>query len=263
MHTSAPGVDAAYAQQTLGKDRGYESQKPAPVRLLLCARMPFLACRVDSSAARQHCTRAQRGASQPVAACLYGCQPIPRPPGEMATPHPTTEIRLWIQVVLLRRPWHGVCAAAAACGSVHAGARPDACVCLAVARSRRALCAASDLLRLNHPALPVMSLRCGKGDVPWLRWPPRAAHQQLQAPMLATINSCVATLHTARTRQTSYISASPLLQEHRNAVGLGGSKWAHSAARWTPSSAEVIADMRCRLASGPSSCQPRGCAATT
>ena len=30
MHTSAPGVDAAYAQQTLGKDRGYESQKPAP-----------------------------------------------------------------------------------------------------------------------------------------------------------------------------------------------------------------------------------------
>ena len=50
-----------------------------------------------------------------------------------------------------------------------------------------------------------------------------AAHQQLQAPMLATINSCVATLHTTQTRQTSYISASPLLQEHRNAVGLGGS----------------------------------------
>ena len=163
MHTSAPGVDAAYAQQTLGKDRGYESQKPAPVRLLLCTRMPFLACRVGSSAARQHCTRAQRGASQPLAACLYGCQPIPRPPGEMATPHPTTEIRLWIQVVLLRRPWHGVCAAAAACGSVHAGARPDACVCLAVARSRRALCAASDLLRLNHPALPIMSLRVAEG----------------------------------------------------------------------------------------------------
>ena len=103
MHTSAPGVDAAYAQQTLGKDRGYESQKPAPVRLLLCTRMPFLACRVGSSAARQHCTRAQRGASQPLAACLYGCQPMPRPPGEMATPHPTTEIRLRIKVVLLRR----------------------------------------------------------------------------------------------------------------------------------------------------------------
>ena len=104
---------------------------------------------------------AARGLST-LAACLYGCQPIPRPPGEMATPHPTTEIRLWIQVMLLCRPWHGVCAAAAACGSVHAGARPDACVCLAVARSRRALCAASDLLRLNHPALPVMSLRCGR-----------------------------------------------------------------------------------------------------
>ena len=47
--------------------------------------------------------------------------------------------------------------------STRAQGQTRVCVCLAAARSRRALCAASDLLRLNHPALPIMSLRVAEG----------------------------------------------------------------------------------------------------